>query len=87
VAGRGASSRSISVAPSRRTGIAALAARFGYDQKPIKLDRLKIASPSCDDGKQRSFDRVNASGKLALHSSAASLNQLTALIRAVCAVV
>jgi len=42
---------------------------------------LKIGQP---DGVMMegsgSFDRVNASGKLALNSSAASLNQLTALI-------
>lgn len=58
-----------------------LAARFGYDPKTIRLDRLKIGQP---DGVMMegggSFDRVNASGKLALNSSAASLNQLTALI-------
>jgi AsmA-like protein len=58
-----------------------LAARFSYDPKTVTLDRLKIGQP---DGVMMegggSFDRLNASGKLALNSSAASLNQLTALI-------
>ena len=58
-----------------------LAAKFSYDPKTITLDRLKIGQP---DGVTMegggSFDRVGATGKLAFNSSAASLNQLTALI-------
>jgi uncharacterized protein involved in outer membrane biogenesis len=58
-----------------------LAVKLGYTPKTISLDRLKIGQP---DGVMMegggSFDRANATGKLALSSSAASFNQLTALI-------
>jgi len=58
-----------------------LMARFSYDPKTISLDQLKIGQPGgvmIQGG--GSFDRVVTTGKLALNSSAASLNQLTALI-------
>jgi len=58
-----------------------LMARFSYDPKTISLDQLKIGQPGgvmIEGG--GSFDRVVTTGKLALNSSAASLNQLTALI-------
>nr|WP_249128523.1 AsmA-like C-terminal region-containing protein [Bradyrhizobium lablabi] len=58
-----------------------LMATLGYNEKTISLDRLKIGQP---DGVtiegSGSFDRANATGKLALASSAASFNQLTAAI-------
>ena len=49
--------------------------------KTISLDQLKIGQPGgvTMEG-SGSFDRANATGKLALNSSAASFNQLTALI-------
>ena len=58
-----------------------LSATLGYDPKTISLDRLKIGQPDgvTMEGEGR-FDRANATGKLALNSSAASFNQLTALI-------
>ncbi|HKS21016.1 MAG TPA: AsmA-like C-terminal region-containing protein [Bradyrhizobium sp.] len=58
-----------------------LAARLGYDAKTISLQQLKIGKA---DGVTMegggSFDRVNATGKLVLNSSAVSFGQLTALI-------
>jgi len=58
-----------------------LVARLGYDAKTISLDRLQIGQPDSVtlDGKG-SFDRVGATGKLALNSTAASLGQFTAAI-------
>jgi hypothetical protein len=58
-----------------------LSATLGYDPKTISLHRLKIGRPDgvTMEGEGR-FDRTNATGKLALNSSAASFNQLTALI-------
>ena len=58
-----------------------LVATLGYGPKTISLDRLKIGQPDgvTMEGVGR-FDRANATGKLALNSSAASFNQLTALI-------
>ena len=58
-----------------------LLARLGYGPKAFALDQLKIGQPDkvTLEG-TGSFDRVNATGKLALNSSAASLGQLTALI-------
>jgi large subunit ribosomal protein L24 len=58
-----------------------LVAKLGYGPKVISLDRLKIGQPdSVTLEGAGSFDRVNATGKLALNSSAASLGQLTGLI-------
>lgn len=58
-----------------------LAAKLGYDPKTIALERLKIGQPdSVSMEGAGSFDRVNATGKLALNSSAASLGQITGLI-------
>ncbi|MGO8913281.1 MAG: AsmA-like C-terminal region-containing protein [Bradyrhizobium sp.] len=56
-------------------------AKFGYGAKTISLDRLKIgeASGVMVEG-TGAFDRINATGKLALTSSAASLGQITGLI-------
>ena len=58
-----------------------LVAKLGYGPKTISLDRLKIGQPDnvmLEGG--GNFDRVNATGKLALNSSAASLGQITGLI-------
>ena len=65
-----------------------LMAKFGYGPKAISLDQLKIgeASGVTLEG-TGSFDRVNTTGQLALNSSAASLGQITAADRAVCAVI
>jgi large subunit ribosomal protein L24 len=56
-------------------------ARFGYGPKTISLDQLKVgqASGVMLEG-AGAFDRTNATGKLALNSSAASLGQVTGLI-------
>ena len=58
-----------------------LVAKLGYGPKTISLDQLKIGQPDnvMMEG-AGSFDRVNATGRLALNSSAASLGQITALI-------
>jgi hypothetical protein len=58
-----------------------LVAKLGYGPKSVSLDRLKIGQPdSVTLEGAGSFDRVNATGKLTLSSSAASLGQLTGLI-------
>jgi hypothetical protein len=56
-------------------------AKLGYGPGTIALDQLKIgdASGVMLEG-AGSFDRVNATGRLALNSSAASLGQITGLI-------
>jgi AsmA-like C-terminal region/AsmA family len=56
-------------------------AKLGYGPKTIALDQLKIgdANGVMMEG-AGSFDRVNATGRLALNSSAASLGQITGLI-------
>ena len=56
-------------------------AKLGYGPKTITLDQLKIgeASSLMFEG-TGDFNRVNATGKLALNSSAVSLGQITALI-------
>ena len=58
-------------------------AKLGYGPKTISLDQLKIgeASGVTMEG-AGSFDRVNATGKLALNASAASLGQITGADRA-----
>ena len=58
-----------------------LVAKLGYGPKTISLEQLKIGQPDnvMLEG-AGNFDRVNATGKLALNSSAASLGQLTGLI-------
>ncbi len=55
--------------------------KLGYSPKTISLDQLKIGEPHgvMMEG-MGSFDRVNATGRLALNSSAASLGQITGLI-------
>ena len=58
-----------------------LLVKLGYSPKTLSLDQLKIGQPdSVTLEGTGSFDRVNAIGKLALDSSAASLGQMTALI-------
>ena len=58
-----------------------LVARLGYGPKTISLEQLKIGQPdSVTVEGAGNFDRLNATGKLALNASAASLGQLTALI-------
>jgi uncharacterized protein involved in outer membrane biogenesis len=58
-----------------------LVAKLGYGPKTITLEQLKIGQPGnvALEGTGE-FDRVNATGNLALNSSAASFGQLTALI-------
>ena len=58
-----------------------LMAKLGYGPKTVSLDRLKIgkAGGVMVEG-TGAFDRINATGKLALNSSAASLAQITGLI-------
>jgi AsmA-like C-terminal region/AsmA family len=58
-----------------------LVTRLGYDPKSFSLERLKIGQPDnvTIEG-TGNFDRVNATGKLVLNASAASLGQLTGLI-------
>jgi uncharacterized protein involved in outer membrane biogenesis len=55
--------------------------KLGYGPKIISLDQLKIGGPRgvMMEG-AGSFDRVNATGRLALNSTAASLGQITGLI-------
>jgi len=56
-------------------------AKLGYSPKMILLDELKIGQPDnvMLEG-AGSFDRANATGRLALSSSAASLGRITGLI-------
>jgi uncharacterized protein involved in outer membrane biogenesis len=56
-------------------------ARLGYGPKTISLGQLKVGAPGgvMMEG-TGSFDRTDATGKLALNSSAASLDQITGLI-------
>lgn len=56
-------------------------AKFGYGPNTIALEQLKVgeASGVMVEG-AGAFDRINATGKLALNSSAASLGQITGLI-------
>ena len=56
-------------------------AKFGYGPKTFSLDRLKIgeAGGVMLEG-AGNFDRVNATGRLALNSSAASLGQIAGLV-------
>jgi uncharacterized protein involved in outer membrane biogenesis len=56
-------------------------AKLGYGPNTISLDQLKIGGPAGVTMEAAgSFDRVNATGKLALNSSVASLGQITGLI-------
>jgi AsmA-like C-terminal region/AsmA family len=56
-------------------------AKFGYGPKAISFDGLKIgAAGGVTVEGAGAFDRVNATGKLALNSSAASLGQISGLI-------
>ncbi len=82
MAGRRRSSRSISAAPSRPARSCGRCwPSSATAPKTLSLDQLKIGQPdSVTLEGAGSFDRVNATGKLALNSSAASLGQITALI-------
>ena len=62
-----------------RAGTASAARQAGYSPARLSLEQLKIGQPESVtlDG-AGNFDRVNATGKLALNSSAASLGRLTA---------
>ena len=56
-------------------------ATFGYGPKTFSLYRLKIgAAGGVTVEGAGAFDRVNATGKLALNSTAASLGQITGLV-------
>lgn len=59
-----------------------LLAKFGYGPKSLSLDQLKIgdASNMLLEGSGH-FDRANTTGQLALNSTAASLGQITAVIK------
>ena len=59
-----------------------LLAKFGYGPKSLFLDQLKIgdASNLLLEGSGH-FDRANTTGQLALNSTAASLGQITAVIK------
>jgi uncharacterized protein involved in outer membrane biogenesis len=58
-----------------------LVVKLGYTPKTISLDQLKIGEPgSVMMEGAGSFDRANATGRLALDSSAASLGQITSLM-------
>jgi uncharacterized protein involved in outer membrane biogenesis len=58
-----------------------LLAKLGYGPKAFSLEQLKIGRPDSVmlEG-NGNFDRINATGKLKIDSSAASLGQLTGLI-------
>jgi hypothetical protein len=59
-------------------------AKFGYGPKTIALDQLKIGEPSgvMIEG-SGAFNRANATGKLALTSSAASLGKIAGLLASI----
>ena len=58
-----------------------LTAKFGYGPKSIALDQLKVGTASgVMVEASGAFDRANATGKLALNASAASLGRFAALI-------
>jgi uncharacterized protein involved in outer membrane biogenesis len=77
----GALSLDIGSAISAGQELRPLLARLGYGPKSLSLDQLKIGRPDSVmlEG-AGNFDRVNATGKLKIDSSAASLGQLTSLI-------
>jgi uncharacterized protein involved in outer membrane biogenesis len=77
----GALSLEIASAMSAGQELRPLVAKLGYGPKSFALDQLKIGQPGSVmlEG-SGSFDRVNATGKLALDSSAASFGQLANLI-------
>nr|WP_249792822.1 AsmA-like C-terminal region-containing protein [Bradyrhizobium sp. BRP22] len=58
-----------------------LQAKLGYGPKMVSLERLKIGQPDnvTIEG-SGNFDRINATGKLALDANAASFSQLTGLV-------
>ena len=59
-----------------------LLAKFGYGPKSLSLDQLRIgdASNMLLEGSGH-FDRANTTGQLALNSTAASVGQITAVIK------
>jgi AsmA-like C-terminal region/AsmA family len=72
----------VSRAASAGQELRAFSAKFSYDPKSLALDHLKFgdANGVTTEG-AGSFDRTNATGNLALNSSAASLKQITTLIQ------
>jgi uncharacterized protein involved in outer membrane biogenesis len=77
----GALSLDIVTAISSGQVLRPLLAKLGYGPKSFSLDQLKIGrSDSVMLEGAGSFDRANATGKLKIDSSAASLGQLTSLI-------
>ena len=79
--------RSISAAPSRPArSCVRCSPNLATRRQTVSLEQLKIGQPdSVTLEGAGNFDRVNATGKLALNSSAASLGQLTSLIAPLCA--
>jgi uncharacterized protein involved in outer membrane biogenesis len=77
----GALSLDIGSAISAGQELRPLLAKLGYGPKSFSLDQLKIGRPDSVmlEG-AGNFDRANATGKLKIDSSAASLGQLTSLI-------
>ena len=77
----GALSLDIGTAISAGQELRPLLAKLGYGPKSFSLDQLKIGRPDSVmlEG-AGNFDRANATGKLKIDSSAASLGQLTSLI-------
>jgi len=77
----GALSLDIGSAISAGQELRPLLAKLGYGPKSFSLEQLKIGRPDSVmlEG-AGSFDRANATGKLKIDSSAASLGQLTSLI-------
>jgi uncharacterized protein involved in outer membrane biogenesis len=77
----GALSLDIGSAISAGQELRPLLAKLGYGPKAFSLDQLKIGRPDSVmlEG-AGNFDRANATGKLKIDSSAASLGQLTSLI-------
>jgi hypothetical protein len=77
----GAFSLDIGSAISAGQELRPLLAKLGYGPKSFSLDQLKVGRPDSVmlEG-AGNFDRANATGKLKIDSSAASLGQLTSLI-------
>lgn len=77
----GALSLDIGTAVSAGQELRPLLVKLGYGPKAFSLEQLKIGRPDSVmlEG-SGNFDRVNATGKLKIDSSAGSLGQLTSLI-------
>jgi hypothetical protein len=57
-----------------------LIAKLGYGPNTVTLDQLKIGQAGLTMEGAGNFDRVHSTGRLALNSTAASLNRITGLI-------